>query len=73
MNAIRFTHPDRLSQFLELSRSENVMVRLIWRPMHLLEMFQDCPKGDMTQTELAYKSIVNIPSSINYSELKNER
>lgn len=40
-----------------------IMARPIWMPMHRLEMFQECPKMDVSVTEQLFKRVINVPSS----------
>ena len=49
--------------FLELANSEGIMTRPAWTPLHLLPLFSDCPKMDLTVTETMARRVVNIPST----------
>ena len=49
--------------FLELANSEGIMTRPAWTPLHLLPLFSDCPKMDLTITESMARRVVNIPST----------
>lgn len=40
-----------------------VMSRPIWQPMHYLEMYKNCPRGDLSVVENLNKRIVNVPST----------
>jgi len=40
-----------------------VMSRPIWTPIHQLEMYQNCPRMDLSTTALLNKKIINIPST----------
>jgi len=64
LNAIQFNNADAKEAFLQYSNSNGVMTRPIWRIMNKLEMFKDCPKGDLSIAESLEKTIVNIPSSV---------
>ncbi|MCM2373846.1 LegC family aminotransferase [Aporhodopirellula aestuarii] len=37
--------------------------RPVWLPMHQLEIYEDCPRGSMEQTESISRRALNIPSS----------
>lgn len=64
MNAIRFDREEDRNEFLTIAKREGVGSRAVWRPMHLLPMFADCPRGALERTEDAYKTVVNIPSTV---------
>lgn len=48
---------------LEVLNDNGVMARPIWNPLHQLEPFFNCPRGDLSVTEQLRKQIINIPSS----------
>ncbi|MDB4399137.1 LegC family aminotransferase [Akkermansiaceae bacterium] len=50
-------------QFLKLANREGIMSRPAWTPLHLLPLFYDCPKMDLTVTETMARRVVNIPST----------
>lgn len=50
-------------EVLAFLNEHGVMSRPIWQPMHELKMFKECPKMDLTVTNLFKKRIVNIPST----------
>jgi perosamine synthetase len=64
LNAIRFENEDDKLAFLNYSNDSGVMTRPIWKLMNKLDMFKDCPKGDLTISEMLENTIVNIPSSV---------
>ena len=39
------------------------MLRPCWKPMHSFNMYKQCPKGKIEETERQYKRIINLPSS----------
>ena len=49
--------------FLELANSEGIMTRPAWTPLHMLPLFSECPKMDLTITESMARRVVNIPST----------
>ena len=51
------------NELIEKANMLGVMMRPIWQPMHKLPVFQDCPKGDLSNTEWFESRVVNIPSS----------
>ena len=48
---------------LELTNSGGIMTRPAWTPLHLLPLFSDCPKMDLTTTNSMARRVVNIPST----------
>ncbi|KOP77740.1 aminotransferase DegT [Lysinibacillus sp. FJAT-14745] len=51
------------NEVLDFLNNQGVMSRPIWTPMHELVMFQQCPKMDLSVTELLNKNVINIPST----------
>jgi perosamine synthetase len=65
LNAIilddEFMHErDRILQVLN---DEGIMCRPVWKPLHQLDMYQACPRMDLSTAEKLASSIINIPSS----------
>jgi perosamine synthetase len=52
-----------INQVLETLNNHNVMSRPAWKPLHLLNPFQNYPKSDLSVTEKLQYQIVNVPSS----------
>jgi perosamine synthetase len=50
-------------QLLAALNAADLQSRPIWRPMHQLAMYRDCPRMDLSTTEDLAARIVNIPSS----------
>lgn len=50
--------------FLEVTNSNKVMTRPIWKLMNKLDMFKDCQKTDLVNSEWLEERVVNIPSSV---------
>lgn len=48
---------------LQATHEQGIKTRPAWVPMHRLEMFQDCPRMDLSMTDRLERTIVNIPSS----------
>jgi perosamine synthetase len=40
-----------------------LLTRPVWTPMHQLEIFRECPRGDLTATESIARRLINLPSS----------
>jgi len=65
LNAAIMKDKQQRDQLLEVSNSQNIMTRPAWRPMHQLELNQDCEHSDMSNTEWLSDRVVNVPSSVN--------
>ena len=50
-------------EFIRQAHDNRIRVRPVWRLMHKLPMFLNCPKADVTVSEDLERRIVNIPSS----------
>ena len=48
---------------LETTNNAGIMTRPLWRLMHKLSMYQDCPRMDLSIAEDLERRIINIPSS----------
>jgi len=64
LNAIIFKDREERDAFLKYSNENKVMTRPIWQLMSKLEMFKDCPKGELPNAEWLEDRVVNIPSSV---------
>lgn len=67
LNAIVLDEPDMAVRDELLSALNDVQLqcRPIWRPMHMLSMYADCPRMDMAVTESLAARVINLPSSAN--------
>ena len=50
-------------KFLEACHARGLLCRPVWKGMHRLPMYQDCPRSDLTVAEALEGRIVNLPSS----------
>ena len=48
---------------IEALLGAGVLVRPIWKPMHQLVMYQDCPRMDLSVTEDLAGRVINLPST----------
>jgi len=64
LNTVVLKNKLERDKFLEQTNSNGVMTRPIWALMNSLEMFKDCPKGDLANAEWLEERVVNIPSSV---------
>lgn len=52
------------NKFLEITNSQGIMTRPIWRLMNELEIFKNCQSGDLKNSKWLEERVVNIPSSV---------
>ncbi len=52
-------------EILKETNENGIMTRPIWKLMHHLKMFKDCPRMDLSISESLEKRVINIPSSAN--------
>jgi hypothetical protein len=64
LNALILKDKEARDEFLEFTNSKGIMTRPIWGLMNNLEMFKDCPKGDLSNSEWLEDRVVNITSSV---------
>lgn len=74
LNAVKLIEPnaETLHHALEGLLSKGIHARPIWQPMHLLPMFQQFSRSDLSTTERLYKQIINLPSSPQLMDVINE-
>lgn len=53
---------------LEATNDAGYQTRPAWRPLHLLAMYRDCPRMDLTVTESLARRVINLPSSAMLAE-----
>jgi len=65
LNALVLDKPDMALRdaLLEALNASRLQSRPVWRPMHQLEMYKNCPHMDLQTTESLAARVVNIPSS----------
>jgi len=64
LNAILFDSLAERDAFLEYSNSQGVMTRPLWRLLHRLDMYADCPRDDLEHSLWLEERVVNLPSSV---------
>ncbi|WKZ71054.1 MAG: LegC family aminotransferase [Melioribacteraceae bacterium] len=62
LNCVQLENRELRDKFLEETNSNGVMTRPIWRLMNKLDMYKDCQKGNINNSEWLEDRIVNIPS-----------
>ena len=50
-------------KLIEICHKEKIFLRPSWKPLHLLPMFQSCPKSELNIASFLQKKIINLPSS----------
>jgi len=63
---------NQLEKILEVTNINGFMTRPVWRLMHLLEIYKNNPKMDLTSSEKLAKKIINIPSGLNLKTINYE-
>lgn len=68
LNALMAPNRESRDAILQATNEMGFMTRPCWTPMHLLTMFSDCPRDDLTHAIGATDRIVNLPSSPKLAE-----
>lgn len=65
LNAILLdrVHSAEHEEVLRVLNDANYMSRPVWTLMHLLPMYANCPRADLSISERLARSVINIPSS----------
>lgn len=65
LNAIilKESYANLRDEILEETNKNGIMTRPVWRLLHSLPMYRNCPKMDLSTSESLEKRIINIPSS----------
>lgn len=64
LNAVICEDKPRRDELLETTNQQGVMTRPIWALMNHLGMYQNCRRGDLSNSEWLEARIVNLPSSV---------
>ncbi len=54
---------DERNAVLEALNQAGFQARPVWRPLHTLPMYRECPRGDLRVTEDLAARLINLPSS----------
>lgn len=68
LNAVLLKDLEARNNFLDYTNSNGIMTRPIWGLMNNLEMFENCPKSDLTNAIYLEERVVNITSSVRINE-----
>lgn len=63
LQAILLDDPVNRSNLLKALNAAGYSARAVWRPLHLLAPFQQCPRQDLSVAERLGQSLINIPST----------
>jgi perosamine synthetase len=63
LNSIRFKDQKERDLFLKETNKNGVSTRPIWSMINKFNMFDSCQSGDLSNSELLERQVVNIPSS----------
>ena len=63
LHTVLFKYKSSRDSFIEFTNKNGVMTRPAWRPMHLLPMYSQCERTDLSVTEFAAERLANLPSS----------
>ncbi|MBN7818864.1 LegC family aminotransferase [Bowmanella yangjiangensis] len=64
LNAVLCPSESARNKLLNESVEAKVMLRAVWKPMHQLEIYKGCIKGNLEKTDYYAKRLVNLPSSV---------
>jgi len=64
LNALILKDKEERNDFLAYSNSNGVMARPIWELMSNLQLFKNCPKSNLENSNWLVERVVNIPSSV---------
>ena len=64
LNALIAKDRTNRDTLLEITNKNNIMTRPAWTPMHRLDIYEGCERGDMSNTEWLFNRLVSLPSSI---------
>lgn len=60
---------DQRDTLLKTLNEGGIQTRALWRPMHQLPMYADCPRADLSVTDDVCRRVINIPSSAHLSPI----
>lgn len=64
MNAVVFEAEDAARGALAYLRSQSIMARGLWQPLHQSAAYQDCPRDSMQHTDSMTNRVILLPSGI---------
>lgn len=72
LNAIRLEKPDKIARdsLLSAANDAGFQCRPVWKLLHTLPMYVDCPRAELPVAASLEASLINIPSSAKLAELQ---
>mgnify|MGYP000885072155 FL=1 len=70
LNGLILKDRQEQQEFLEYLNHNGIMARPSWELMHRLEMFQNCARGDLRNSEWIAERLINIPSGVRLSGIQ---
>jgi dTDP-4-amino-4,6-dideoxygalactose transaminase len=64
LNAISLNDIRHRNDFIEKCHNENIMVRPLWKPLHMQSIYESCQQWELDNTEQHYQQTVMLPSSV---------
>lgn len=64
LNAIILKSKEEKDMMLRITNRSKILTRPAWKLMHLLHMYKNSIRGDLSQAEYMADRVINIPSSI---------
>jgi perosamine synthetase len=65
--------PDRASNLVAFLAEQNIEARRLWRPLHLLPIYQSAQTDRPQIAERLYEAAVSLPSSVHLTEAQQQR
>ena len=50
-------------KLLNKANDLGIHLRPLWKPLHMLSMYKNCPKGNLNKAKFVSKRIISLPSS----------
>lgn len=64
LNTILLPTKEQKKAFLQQANRQGIGARSLWRPMHMLKIYENYQRDEQTVAEQIYQTAVNIPSSV---------
>ena len=64
LNSFLVSDLEERNQILEDTNNNKVMTRPVWTPMHTLDIYKDCFRGDLSTSDWLADRLINLPSSV---------
>ena len=68
LNCLRTKDVEDRDNCLSTLNNNGILARPIWKPMHLLPMFQKFEKTNLEVTEMLFSSVVSLPSGVGVND-----